>query len=173
MVENVDYIVYVHRSTEIEDFKQFFNSLNTIVPGYSFTNDAQYKKNLKSLLKFKIKDVNNFKNIVKAFPLEDRNQAYNNAVATEDISIIDKIYPGTVLFLPISKVGAKVASITLTDAQTDYYSFNTFFSDKLKQLQQDPDYTPKIKFGKKGLIISQASAAISVWLIRKADPSVN
>lgn len=173
MVEGVDYIVYVHRSTEIDNFKQFFNAQNTIVPGYSFKNESEYKKNLNNLLKFKVGDISNFKNVVKAFPLEERDQKYYNAVAAEDTSIIEKLYPGTVLFLPISKVGAKIASITLTEAQTDYYSFNTFFSDKLKQLHQDPDYVPKIKFGKKGVIVSQISHAISVWLIRKANPFGN
>lgn len=173
MVEGVDYIVYIHRSTEIDNFKQFFNAQNTIVPGYSFKNESEYKKNLNNLLKFKVGDISNFKNVVKAFPLEERDQKYYNAVAAEDTSIIEKLYPGTVLFLPISKVGAKIASITLTEAQTDYYSFNTFFSDKLKQLHQDPDYVPKIKFGKKGVIVSQISHAISVWLIRKANPFGN
>lgn len=173
MVEGVDYIVYVHRSTEIDDFKQFFNAQNTIVPGYSFNNEAEYKKNLEALLKFKVNDVTNFKNVVKAFPLEDRDQSYNNAVAAGDTSIIEKLYPGTMLFLPISRIGAKIASITLTGAQTDYYSFNTFFADKLKQLLQDPNYTPKVKFGKKGMIISQVSHAVSVWLIKKANPMSN
>ncbi len=173
MVENVDYIVYVHRSIEIDNFKQFFNDQNTIVPGYSFKSESEYKKNLRHLLKFKVNGITNFKNVVKAFPLEKRDQSYYNAVASEDISIIDKLYPGTVLFLPISRVGAKTASITLTEAQTDYYSFNTFFADKLKSLLQDPNYTPKIKFGKRGMIVSQVSHVISVWLLKKANPFTN
>ena len=170
MVEGVDYIVYVHRSTEIETFKQFFGDFNTIVPGYSFKNDAEFKKNLNDLLKFKVGSTTNFKNVMKAYPLEIRDSSYYSSSLSNDFSVIDKIYPGTVLFLPLSKVGYVQASITLTKAQSDHYNYKTFFPEYLKKLQQDPLYTPTIKFGGKNLIISQVSHVVSVWLIKKANP---
>lgn len=170
MVENVDYIRYVHKSIEIKDFKQFFNAQNSIVPGYKFSTEKEYKENLEGLLKFKVDGTTNFQNVMRAYPVELRNSEWSNALASNSINFIEELHPGTVLFLPIAKVGSRVASITLTDAQTDYYSFETFFSDKQFELNNDPLYVPTVKLGRKGNIVTQVSHVVSVWLIKKANP---
>ncbi len=170
MVENVDYIRYVHRGSEIKDFRQFFNAQNSIVPGYKYSDEKEYQGNIKGLLEFSVDGVSNFQNVMHSYPIDQRDGEWENALASNSISFVEDLFPGTVLFLPISKVGPRIASITLTEAQTDYYSFDTFFLEKQFELNHNPLYTPKIRLGRKGNIVSQVSQSLSVWLIKKANP---
>lgn len=158
MTEGVEYIVYIHKSSEIKTWKEFFDSPSSPV---KWPESETYASKLTELLNFSVGGISNLQRL-EEFVFDQEIEVTGLIPFAEEAGVPFDLP----LMIPIDKAKVSMASILGFDIQSDFKEFKLFLTDFQKKIQSDEQYRPSFTVkGKYGTL----SANISVFLVTKVS----